>query len=142
MAGRGNIKNLTPFKPGQSGNPAGRAGVLPPEIRAERKKNQAALIRTITEYFLMTDKDAKARAKTAEATQLEKAVQALILSARGGEVVAFKFLIELMVGKIPEHDYDGFTEEDLRILNRVKEVFAEQGRTTNDTASEPVGTGH
>lgn len=50
-------------------------------------------------------------------------------------MVAFKYLMELMVGKIPEHDYDGFTEEDLRILNRVKEVFAEQQHDP-----EPIGT--
>lgn len=137
MAGKGNIKNLVPFKPGNGGGP-GRNGILPPEIRAERKKNQAALIKLITRLFLMSDKDAKAASKNSEATQLEKATQALIAKARGGEVIAFRYLIELMVGKIPEHDYDGFTEEDLRILNRVKEVFAEQQQETR----EPVGSSH
>lgn len=141
MSGKGRIQNLTPFKPGHVANPAGRAGVLPPEVRAERKKNQAGLIKLISELFLLNDREAKARAKNPLGSQLEKAVQSLIAKARGGDVVPFKYLMELMVGKIPEHDYDGFTEEDLRILNRVKEVFAEQEHASKPTP-EPLGKGH
>lgn len=141
MAGKGNVANLKPFKPGQSGNPAGRAGVLPPEIRAARKKNQADLIKLITEFFGSTR--AEAKRKTKGATQLICAVQALISKAMKGDVVAFRYLVETMVGKIPTHDYDGFTEEDLRMLNRVKEIIETRSREgTSAPDSTGVGTGH
>lgn len=120
------LANLRPFKPGQSGNPLGRQPVLPPEIRKARKDNQVHLIKLITTLFLMNDKDAEARSEKPETSQLEHAVQAMIGKARGGEVTAFRYIIDLMVGKVPEHDYDGFSEEDLRILNRVKEVIGSQ----------------
>lgn len=131
MAGKGNLANLKPFKPGQSGNLAGRAGVLPPEIRAERKKNQAAFIKLVSELLLLSASEARDRTK--QGSQLELAVQAVITKAKTGDVIAFRYLIETMVGKIPEHDHDGFTEEDLRILNRVKEVLEEQRRAESAT---------
>lgn len=135
MAGKGLIANLRPFKPGQSGNPAGRNGTLPPEIRSERKRNQGALIRTITSFFTMRNEEAEKRIMAAETTQLEAAVFAIIGKAKEGDVNAFKYLSEIMTGKIPEHDNDGFTEDDLRILNRVKEFLSER------QAKDPVGSG-
>lgn len=141
MAGHGNIKNLKPWKPGQSGHP-GRIGILPPDIREERKKNQVGLIRMVSEMMMFNEKEAKVKFKAAETTQLEKACQALIGKARDGDVNAFRYLMELMVGNIPSHDYDGFTEEDLRILNRVKEVFAEQKGINTEQTSKSVGDGH
>lgn len=133
-----NISGLKPFKPGQTSNPNGRNGCLPPEIRTERKKNQAGLIRLITQLFSLTPVESKNRARDPKLTQLEKAVQAVVRSATKGDVNALRYLVEIMVGKIPEHDYDGFTEEDLRILNRVKEVFHESPAELPDA----VGSGH
>lgn len=136
MAGKGNLANLRPFKPGQSGNPAGRAGILPPEVRAERKKNQAALIQLVSKLMMLRPGEAN-QSIGQTGTQLELAVQALIDKAKGGDVVAFRYLIETMVGKIPESDFDGFSEEDLRILNRVKEVLDEQRRAES---AKPVSS--
>lgn len=140
MAGKGNLANLKPFKPGQSGSPAGRAGVLPPEVRAERKRNQSNLIQTISKLFNCTDDEIKKHILDNPPTQLQSAVISLIGKAKDGDVIAFKYLTEVMVGKIPEHDYDGFTEEDLRILNRVKEVFYE--KISSEPAPGSMGTGH
>lgn len=132
MAGKGRNQNLVPFKPGQSGNPAGRGGVLPPEIRAERKRNQAGLIQMITRLLLLPEGEVKKRAKDKTISQLEKAAQALVAKAKKGDVTAFRYAVELMTGKIPEHDYDGYSEEDLKILNRVKEIIAERASQPND----------
>ena len=139
MAGKGRIQNLTPFKPGNCGNVAGRAGVLPAEIRSERKKNQAGLIRLISELMMMTPKEAASQKRNKSVSQLELAAHKLVAQAKKGDLTSFRYLIELMVGKIPEHDYDGFTEDDVRILNRVKEVQAE---TASRAEPDPVGSGH
>jgi hypothetical protein len=141
VSGKGNLANLKPFKPGQSGNPAGRAGVLPPEVRSERKRNQAELIRTITKIFMMTDSEIEKHILENPPTQLQAAVIKLIGSAKEGDVTAFKYLTEVMVGKIPEHDYDGFTEEDLRILNRIKEVYYEKANS-DEPAPGSLGSSH
>lgn len=139
MAGKGNLATLKPFKPGQSGNGAGRAGVLPPEIRRLRKENQAGLIRMIHEMFTLNDEDMEKKVMAAATTQLEKATLAIIGKAKQGDVTAFKYLMDVMVGRIPEHDYDGFTEEDLVILNRVKEVFAERQRAIDSVTDVEAG---
>jgi hypothetical protein len=126
------LANLKPFKPGQSGNPLGRQTILPPEIRKARKANQVVLIQLITKLFLMSDAQASKEIENPDISQLHHAVQAMIGKARGGEVTAFRYMIDLMVGKVPEHDYDGFSEEDLRILNRVKEVIGAQPHADGD----------
>lgn len=139
----GRESNLKPFKPGQRANPAGKNGTLPPDIRQERKKNQSGLIRAVTELFLLTDKEAKDKMRDPMASQLQKSIQGIIAKCRGGDVIAFRYLMEVMVGKIPEHDYDGFSEEDLRILNRVKEVVDEQRRNQESIdASTASSSGH
>lgn len=119
------------FLPGQSGNPGGRPA-LPPEIRAERKKNQGALILLIAEFFSLTPAQAKKRLKKGpdgkQANQLARAVQGLIGRSIRGDVKAFRYLMEVMIGKLPETDWDGYTEDDLRILARVKEVYEEERR--------------
>ena len=94
-----------PWKPGQSGNPNGRPA-LPAELRAERKRNMAALIRLVAQYFSLTDEEAERRIAGPEATQLEGVIQGLIKRGKEGDANAAKYLLELMVGKVPEHDPD------------------------------------
>lgn len=129
------------FQPGRSGNPSGRP-VLPPEIRAERKKNQGAFVLLVAELFALTPAELKARWKKKPKTQLEACVQGIITKGKQGSVEAVKFLMAIVAGELPKSDYDGFTEEDLRILNRVKEVFEEQKRIQSPTPSQAMGTGN
>ena len=128
----GRPENLIGFKPGQSGNPGGRGGVLPPEIRKKRKASQAKIISLMTDLLNLTDLEANARAEDPKQTQLEAMAQAMIASARNGETSAAKYVVELICGKIPETDHDGFSEEDLRMLNRVKELLTEQRSEPGD----------
>lgn len=136
-----NTSGLRSFKPGQTGNPTGRNGALPPEIRRERKSNQSELIQLITFLFKKNDAEIEDLIMTQKPTQLQAAVVAMIGKAKEGDVPAFKYLMETMVGRIPETDYDGFTEEDLAILNRVKEVFYERDKI-EDSTSGGLGSGH
>lgn len=114
-----------PFQPGQVSNPLGRPS-LPPEIRAARKANQAALIRLVQQYFGLTANEADKRLSGPETLQLEEAVQGQILKAKEGDTHAFKYLIEIMCGKIPELDSDEVTEEDLILLRRLKQLKLER----------------
>lgn len=113
------------FQPGASGNPGGRPK-LPPEIRAARKAAMAQLITLIASHFGMTKKAAKAAKKKPEITMLECAVMEFADRAVKGDVNAFRYLMELMVGKVPESDYDEYTEDELALLNRIKTVLAEK----------------
>lgn len=96
--------NLKPWPKGVSGNPSGSVARLPPEVRAERKKNQAALILLVSKLFA-------ANKKTQGKTQLERAIQGMIDKARKGDTAAFKYLIELICGKIPETDPESTAEQ-------------------------------
>ena len=113
------------FKPGQSGNPTGRAK-LPPEIRAARKQGMVDLIKLIAKHFGMTKEEAKAHKEKPGLTQLELALGNFVSRAIKGDVSAFRYLVEVMIGKIPESDFDDFTEEELLLLNRIKTVMAEK----------------
>jgi hypothetical protein len=118
--------NLKPWPKGMSGNPGGVVR-LPPEVRAERKKNQANLILLVTRLFAEPD-------TVNGDTQLEKAVQGMITKAREGDTPAFKYLIELVCGRIPETDSDSAAEqmtpaEKLEIMRRaVAALEAQVGR--------------
>lgn len=100
MAGSANLK---PWPKGVSGNPGG-APKLPPEIRAARRENMASLIKLIHLYVGMTTEQAQQRADGNSCLQLEEMVQGMIGKAKEGDTNAFKFLIEVMCGKIPESD--------------------------------------
>jgi hypothetical protein len=97
------------FKPGQSGNPGG-AVKLPPELRAARRENMAALIKLIHLYVGLTSEQAKQRTQGPECLQLEDMVQGQILRAAEGDSRAFQFLIEIMCGKIPEADIESHAD--------------------------------
>lgn len=120
-------KNLQPhrFAPGVSGNPGGRPK-LPPEIRAERKRNMGELIKLIAAHFGKTRKEARAARKRPEVTRLEEAVMTFVERAVKGDVNAFRYLMELMVGKIPESDYDEYSEDELILLEKIKAKLAQQ----------------
>lgn len=123
------LKNLKIFQPGKSGNPSGRGGTLPSHIRSLRKANQTAVIELLHRLLSMTDAEASAAVEQPECTQLHHAAQAIVGKARGGDVTAFKFLLEMTCGSVPANDYDGFSEEDLAMLNRLKELLVERQNT-------------
>lgn len=118
------------YKPGQSGNLKGRPpgfSHLSKELQTERKRNQARLIELIHKHFNMTKDEAKMRALDQTACRLEKMVISLFDQViEQGNLAAFKYLVELGTGKPPSEDEDSFSEQDLLILNRVKELRKEK----------------
>lgn len=136
------MRQKTPasWKPGQSGNPSGGAPVLPPEVRLARRNNRNALILLIAKYFSMTDEEANQETSGPRVSLLEEAVYRLITrAAKDGDIFSFKYLIEIVVGKIPETEGDEFSEEDLRILHRIKElrIVERRGIDSPDSSGEP-----
>ena len=88
----------------------------------------AELIRIIARHFGMTQKAAKAAKAKPEITQLECAVMEFVKRAVKGDVNAFRYLMELMVGKIPENDFDEFTEDELILLEKIKAKLSAQAQ--------------
>jgi hypothetical protein len=105
------LKNLKPFKPGHVGGP----GVvrLPPELRQARRENMAVLIQLIHKYVGMTEEQAKVRLNGPESLQIEEMIQGQINKAKEGDSNAFKFIIEIMCGKIPEADENRSAAENM-----------------------------
>lgn len=102
MSHPNSLKNLKYFQPG---NKLGGSIVkLPPELRQARRENMQGLIKLLHLYVGMTDEEAKTRLDGPECLQLEEMVQGQISKAKEGDTNAFKFLIEVMCGKIPETD--------------------------------------
>lgn len=126
-------KNLKPWKPGQSGNPGGMVR-LPPELRAARRENMAALIKLIHTYVGLTDEEAKQRVAGGECLQLEEMIQGQIMKAKEGDSRAFQFIIEVMCGKIPDADESTSAdtlsvEEKIRLMKQgLAALEAQAGR--------------
>lgn len=124
-----NISGLKPWPKGVSGNPHGTAK-LPAEIRDARRKNQRALIELVMTCFARTNEEMTARLEDSTLNQLERAVIGLMAEART-RVDAFKYLTELVCGKIPESDPETAAEqmtpeEKLEIMERAVEVLRAQ----------------
>lgn len=98
-----NNANLKSFPKGFSGNPTGQLR-LPPDLRKARRENMEGLIKLIHLYVGMTHEQAQERLAGPESLQLEAMVQGQIAKATLGDSLSFKFLIEIMCGKIPESD--------------------------------------
>jgi len=110
------LKNLKPWKPGERGGPG--IARLPPELRAARRENMAALIKLIHSYVGMTEDEAKRRLSGPDCLQLEEMVQGQINKAKEGDSRAFQFIIEVMCGKIPEAD-EQTTAETLTLEEKI-----------------------
>lgn len=120
------------IKKGEVRNPHGPAR-LPAEVRTLRREDQVAVIKMIRRYWLLTDEQAQQRMDDPEATQLEMAVARQIARAvKDGDTKAFEMMLGYMIGKIPEEVSDDLSDEDLRILARAKEIFAEKRKKLTD----------
>ena len=73
----------------------------------------AVLIQLIHKYVGMTEEQAKARLNGTESLQIEEMIQGQINKAKEGDSNAFKFIIEIMCGKIPEADENRSAAENM-----------------------------
>jgi hypothetical protein len=82
------------FRPGVSGNPAGRPP-LPADLKAARQMNRVALERLLNEILYLTKEELKERFKDPETPAVERMVIQLVRSACwGGNYLKIGFLIK------------------------------------------------
>jgi hypothetical protein len=96
------IKNLKPFKPGQSGNPNGRPKV-PHDILEARKLNQVELERTVNKY-LFTDRFSLQKVIKDPSTKMMDLMVASIMAqaAQKGDQQRLEFILNRLIGKVKD----------------------------------------
>lgn len=96
------IKNLKPFKPGQSGNPNGRPK-LTTELLEARKLNQIAVGSIINKYMNMGIGEIQQDCERADIKALEAMIGKIIVEAhKFGDYSRVNFLFDRMIGKVKE----------------------------------------
>jgi len=123
----------TQFKPGQASH-GGRPG-LPAEVRKARKENFVALVKMVTARLSMTQEEAAIRDSGPELPMLEVAIARCIERACEGDLFALKYLIECMVGKIPEAETEATTEEHAWVIEKWEQAKHDAKRSVPDTDS-------
>jgi len=110
-----------PFKKGESGNPRGRPA-LPPDLRKQIAKDKVSFLKLLLRYLSLTHEQRHARVSGPEVTGAEEIIHGLINKASTGDGPATKIILDTAFGKIHDDDDSEFSDEDIRILNRVKEL--------------------
>lgn len=99
---RGSHLEQYQFRPGQSGNPAGR----PPSSISEkelRKFTRELVADTINKVMELTDAELDFLLSDPESTQFEKAVARIMLNARkDGEFGQIDKLLDRAIGRVPQ----------------------------------------
>lgn len=126
------------WKPGQSGNPKGRPTMIPLEIQEEANRNKVALKKLILMYFNLSVEQVEERQRTAGIPYLERILgQCFERTAIDGNVQAFRMLLEIVFGKLPEEakEFEVSQEEkDMILIYRSKLKLEEikNGQTIED----------
>lgn len=122
------LKNLRPYKPGQSGNPAGR----PPGIR-DRRSLKPWLLKTLD----ATDPNGT--------TLWEMVAQALVVGAAKGDVRAAEFVRDTIEGKpgpaAGEDPRGGRPPITLKVLNILGELPLDMLKRLEEATLEAEGVG-
>lgn len=117
---RGDIK--TRWKPGQSGNPGGRAGTgLPAEFRQLRAAQRNAFFPLVVALLNLSPEESERRRASPGLTNYEYMILGLIQRGGEGEVGAAKFILELALGKLA--DVEDLDPDEMKILILVKQYI-------------------
>jgi hypothetical protein len=120
----GGIKNLKPFKPGHSGNPAGRPKV-PEDVRIATQLTKVEFARIANRYLMMSHPQMTESLSNPEAPMLEKILGGIITDAvveRCEKKAAF--ILDRVIGK-PEETYH-FTNDDSEFDRIAKQIPREK----------------
>lgn len=100
----GNLKNLRPWKPGQSGNPGGRPK-LPESLSAVKALGREEVSRIISKYARMTLDELDAAVLGSDTPVLELVLAKLLLELmRKGDAGRLSFLLDRALGPVKTLD--------------------------------------
>lgn len=96
------IKNLKPWKKGQSGNPSG-VTALPRDVLEAKKTNRVSLERTLNEFLMLNRLELQKRLQNQSATMLELAVGTIVAkAAKDGDQIRLNFILDRLIGKVKD----------------------------------------
>lgn len=96
------IKNLKPWKPGQTGNPEGRPP-LPPEVKEARRFNKTTLEEIVNKYLWMSLDGLRKSLADEQLPAVEGWMVSIITKGRTtGEWSGFEWIAQRLVGKVKE----------------------------------------
>lgn len=117
-------KQLTPWKPGESGNPSGRPK-LPPELKAIRCLSHLECSRLISKYARMEYDEILEASENPKLPMIESCFASLFLKGKEkGDWTTISFLLDRACGKLPlileteeekaaRAELDALTDEEL-----------------------------
>lgn len=123
----GNISNLKPFKPGQSGNPLGRPKA-DPAIKAFKETTYRDFLNSLQKYGAMDPEDLKVELEKPGITVFEVMFGNIVQGAMKGDKDSRNVLLERLWGKVTEkHEVADLRKEladvsDERLIDLVKEA--------------------
>lgn len=110
-------KNLILFKPGQSGNPAGRYSFIPAYLRGIKGLTKTEMTYLVSKFFRMTEGELEAVAENPNSPAIDKAIVSVLQKIiKQGDVLRFTFLLERTIGRpieIPESEEEKEAREKL-----------------------------
>lgn len=126
-------KEETHFKPGQSGNPAGRPKD-PPEVAAAKRLTAAEFTKIVTRYLFMSNTGIKEALKAKGVTQLEQMVGKIVQSAaqEGNEKLA-TFILDRVIGKVP-----AFIEASVNVESLHMQLVKAMERATTESEEKQI----
>lgn len=93
--------NLKPWKPGQSGNPAGKVK-LPEELRAIHALSQIEVCKLVSKYARMTLVQLAAASIDENTSVIELTIAAIFSkSIQQGDFTRLAFLLDRSIGRVP-----------------------------------------
>lgn len=128
------------WKKGQSGNPKGRQPIMLPELRQEIDANKNAVKKLILMYLNMSVAQISERQRTPNIPVVETIIaQVIEKSLNDGDMVKFKMLLEIPLGKLPEEaaDFETTPEERAIIVEYRRRIEkTDEPRTIEDSAKD------
>jgi len=96
------IKNLNPWKPGQSGNPKGKPPT-PKDLRDARKLNAIEVSRILNKFSNLTTDELREKMMSLDTPALELMIGKVMLECmKSGDDKRLNFILDRMVGKVTE----------------------------------------
>jgi hypothetical protein len=119
MAHPNSLKNLIPYKPGQSGNVHRGVGMTPEYLKHIKSVSYIEAVKLISKYARMSYEELQATLEAKTAPVLELSIASIFSnSIRRGDFARLNFLLDRCIGKVKEEQVDeNSTRDELRKLS-------------------------